>query len=304
MTSFALPSIALPGDRLPDVWLRFADGERVKLHKAFGGRPLWIAVVGADAQAPDSPPADGTTGLLIAPRLPRERAGWRSATADAEWCGMFSSTPFRVDANLRIVDDTARPFAGAPLTPSTTVACAPVLQIPAVLEPELCRALIRHFDDVCEGGERSHVLVLEDGQETPRLAPDIKARRESPIRDPALEAAVHQRLLRRVMPELARVFQFQTSRRDPFKLLAYAGGDGYFRPHRDNDTPDVAHRRFALSVNLDEGAYDGGTFRFPEFGPHLYGPPTGDVLVFSCSLLHEVTPITRGTRHALATFVS
>ena len=119
-----------------------------------------------------------------------------------------------------------------------------------------------------------------------------------------LEAAVHARLHRRVLPRLARVFQFDTARRDPFKLPAYAADAGYFRAHRDNDTPDVAHRRFAVPSNLDAGAYTGGEFRFPEFGTHRYAPPTGHALVFSCSFLHEVMPVVSGTRHALTTFLA
>ncbi|GAB1594607.1 2OG-Fe(II) oxygenase [Lysobacter claricitrinus] len=303
MTSFALPPTAQPGDRLPDVWLRFGDGERVRLHKVFGGRAMVLAV-GIEAEA--------LRGLAVAPAADALAVnvrgevpdGWRLAAADSDWCALFATTIFDVDANLRVIG----PHAGGghaarqdehPATPN-----APVLQLPRVLEPELCVALIEHFERDCEGGDSSHVLVIENGVRTPHLAPDIKARRESPIRDPALEAAVQARLLRRVVPEIARVFQFQVARRDPFKLLAYAEGAGYFHAHRDNDTPDVAYRRFAISVNLDAGAYSGGEFRFPEFGPAPYSPATGAALVFSCSLLHEVTPITQGTRHALTTFVA
>ena len=47
------------------------------------------------------------------------------------------------------------------------------------------------------------------------------------------------------------------------------------------------HRRFAVSLNLNTGDYEGGCLRFPEFGPHLYVAPAGGAVVFSCSLLHE-----------------
>ena len=49
--------------------------------------------------------------------------------------------------------------------------------------------------------------------------------------------------------------------------------------------------------------YEGGDLRFPEWGTDLWRPAPGDAIVFSCGLLHEVTPVTAGTRHALITFL-
>jgi predicted 2-oxoglutarate/Fe(II)-dependent dioxygenase YbiX len=179
-----------------------------------------------------------------------------------------------------------------------------VLQIPGVFEPSFCAELIAHLETDCGGGEESRVLVLEGGKQELVLDPSIKQRRESWPRDPAVEARMHERLQRRAIPEIARVFNFAVSRRDPFKLLAYPEQAGYFRAHRDNETPDVAHRRFALSVNLNAGDYAGGEFRFPEFGPHRYSPATGGAIVFSCSLLHEVLPVSGGLRYAMTTFLA
>ncbi|HEY5971004.1 MAG TPA: 2OG-Fe(II) oxygenase, partial [Pseudoxanthomonas sp.] len=163
--------------------------------------------------------------------------------------------------------------------------------------------IIRHLEVDCEGGELSRVLVLEGGEQVLQLDPSIKRRRESLPRDKGLEDRMHERLMRRALPEIARAFNFTANRRDALKLLAYPEGAGYFHAHRDNDTPDVAHRRFALSVNLNHGEYRGGDFRYPEFGPHLYAPSTGTALVFSCSLLHEVLPVESGTRYAMTTFL-
>ena len=66
--------------------------------------------------------------------------------------------------------------------------------------------------------------------------------------------------------------------------------------------PDAAHRRFAVTINLDAD-YEGGCLHFPEFGEDLYRPQPGSAIVFSCGLLHEVTPVTAGCRHALLTFL-
>ncbi len=78
---------------------------------------------------------------------------------------------------------------------------------------------------------------------------------------------------------------------------------GHFRPHRDNTTRGTAHRRFAVTINLNAGDYDGGDLCFPEFGARSYNPPTGGAAVFSCSLLHEAKPVTRGRRYAFLPFL-
>ncbi|RYG09162.1 MAG: 2OG-Fe(II) oxygenase, partial [Caulobacteraceae bacterium] len=49
--------------------------------------------------------------------------------------------------------------------------------------------------------------------------------------------------------------------------------------------------------------YDGGDLRFPEFGSRTFRPSVGGAVVFSCSLLHEATMVTRGTRYAFLPFL-
>jgi predicted 2-oxoglutarate/Fe(II)-dependent dioxygenase YbiX len=78
---------------------------------------------------------------------------------------------------------------------------------------------------------------------------------------------------------------------------------GFFRAHRDNTTAGTAHRRFACSINLNADDYEGGDLRFAEFGSQTYRAPTGGAVVFSCSLLHEATPVTKGHRYAFLPFL-
>ncbi|MGH6966519.1 MAG: 2OG-Fe(II) oxygenase, partial [Phenylobacterium sp.] len=54
---------------------------------------------------------------------------------------------------------------------------------------------------------------------------------------------------------------------------------------------------------LNAAAFEGGDLRFPEFGPRTYRPPTGGAVVFSCSLQHEATPVTKGRRYAFLPFL-
>src|SRR6185436_11747663 len=72
--------------------------------------------------------------------------------------------------------------------------------------------------------------------------------------------------------------------------------------HRDNTTAATAHRRWAMSLNLNAEEHDGGYLKFPEFGQHLYRPATGEAIIFGCPLLHEAMDITRGRRFVLLNF--
>ncbi len=83
-----------------------------------------------------------------------------------------------------------------------------------------------------------------------------------------------------------------------------SANQGFFGAHRDNTTPYTAHRRFAMSLNLNDGDYEGGCLRFPEFGPDLYAPGAGGAVIFSCHLLHEALPVTKGRRFAVFSFLS
>lgn len=179
---------------------------------------------------------------------------------------------------------------------------APVLILPRVLEPAFCDELIELFER--DGGHESGVLYLEGN--TQRWAPDpgTKIRRDVYLQDDKVQNRIRDIVGRRVLPEIDRCFNYQVTRHEPFKLVRYGGEKaGYFRPHRDNVTRDAAHRRFAMTINLnDPDGYQGGQLRFPEHGPHLYQPPRGGAIVFSCSLVHEAVDVTRGYRYALLGF--
>jgi predicted 2-oxoglutarate/Fe(II)-dependent dioxygenase YbiX len=105
------------------------------------------------------------------------------------------------------------------------------------------------------------------------------------------------------MPELKKAFHFEATRFEGFKIVCYDSEEkGFFHAHRDNLSPSTAHRRFALTLNLNTG-YEGGHLTFPEYGPHLYKPKTGAAILFSSSHLHEVTPVTQGKRFTLLSFL-
>ena len=178
---------------------------------------------------------------------------------------------------------------------------APVLLAPDVLEPELCADLIRRYET--DGGEPSGFMREVDGKTVLQIDPAHKQRRDWMIDDADLRQGLAARVRRRLRPAIERAFQFSPTRIERYLVACYDAGAGYFRPHRDNTTKGTAHRKFAVTINLNAGDYEGGDLRFPEYGGRTYRAPTGGAIVFSCSLLHEATPVTSGRRFAFLPFL-
>jgi len=100
-----------------------------------------------------------------------------------------------------------------------------------------------------------------------------------------------------------RAFGWQAKYVERYLICRYGADDqGFFSRHRDDVTAGTAHRKFAVSLNLND-EYAGGELRFPEFGPRTYRPPVGGATVFGCNLLHEATPVTRGERYVYVPFL-
>ncbi|MGY4370740.1 peroxiredoxin [Bradyrhizobium sp. LB1.3] len=176
---------------------------------------------------------------------------------------------------------------------------APVLVVPQVFDRSFCRELVELYQS--EGG-REIGSIEKDGEIVERFDPNFRKRRDYYISDQQRIDQTKALLARRLLPMVFRAFQFQTTRVERYLIGCYdAQSGGYFRPHRDNTAAIVAHRRFAVTINLNED-YEGGHLRFPEFGDQVRCATPGDAIVFSCSLLHEVTPVTRGRRYAFLSF--
>lgn len=187
----------------------------------------------------------------------------------------------------------AQAHAGAPMT-------APVLTVPRIFEPQLCRDLIGHYE--ARGGAPSGVMRERDGMTAPVMDAS-KSRRDLHIENPVLRAEILWRIRERLLPEIRKAFQYQVTRTERHLVACYDSAEGgFFRAHRDDTTRATAHRRFACSINLNAEAFEGGDLVFPEFGTRAYRPPTGGAVVFSCTLLHEATPVTRGRRYAFLPF--
>jgi hypothetical protein len=174
---------------------------------------------------------------------------------------------------------------------------APVLLLERVVDPSLGEALIEYW----QSGSKIANEVASDAGNT--VNADIKRRQDVRLDDPTLFVQLRDCLVRRVVPTILQAFHTRINVIEAPLIGCYGAGDGWFRRHRDNTSRSNAHRQFAISVNLNED-YDGGEVRFPEFGRELYRPVMGGAVVFSCSLLHEALPVTRGRRLGAFTFLS
>jgi hypothetical protein len=221
---------------------------------------------------------------------------------------------FVTDRNLRVA-------MVAPLAPEAVEAClrclvelpresprdiflpAPVLVLPNLLPPEICRILIERFESgpSIDGGVAS---IDADGRPCCRVDHRKKNRRDQIISpEDKIHDLLRNALIARCAPEIAKAFRAKVTHTDRILISRYEEPAGWFLRHRDNLGENVAFREFALSLNLNTEEYEGGHITFPEYNDHRYRPPTGAGIIFSASLLHEAAAVTLGRRYVLLTFL-
>lgn len=335
----ATPGIGF-GERVPDFGRHDADGVAHCLYDQADGRPLLLAVCRSGSPsdlallaAVGGMAAPGWRRVAVVPLPPPELAAtpvarlpdWLVLADDGQVGGWLRGsrgqahalTLLGLDPNQRVVERIDLDEAdglGAELARLATVldrpawraagvitSGAPALIIPRVFEDALCDELVALFER--DGGLPSEVFEVVDGERRWRADPRYKARRDYQRFDAGWNQRFGAIIRRRVLPEVDKCFAFRATSFEAFKLSRYdAEQGGFHRPHRDNVTADVQDRRFAMSINLNSGEYEGGALRFPEYGPELYQPPKGGAVVFSSSMLHEAMPVTRGRRYVFLTF--
>lgn len=269
-----------------------ADEREGRLHERVPGIRYFWDFNGAISRMYGSIPVDAQPGANVA-----LRRFWLVLDPTMRVMAMF---PLAQDGNHRQVIGYLRSlspiskFAGFEIH-------APVLVLPNVFEPELCKQLISLYDQ--NGGESSGFMREVDGKTVLVQDAARKVRKDYTIADPDLVTTVQRRVQRRIAPEILKVHQFNATRMERYIVAAYTAEDGgHFFDHRDNTTKGTAHRRFAVSINLNDG-FDGGELCFPEYGRRAIKMNAGTAVVFSCSLLHSVSKVTRGKRYAFLPFL-
>jgi peroxiredoxin len=178
---------------------------------------------------------------------------------------------------------------------------APALLVPRVFSFELCDFLIQFYEQ--QGGVDSGFQFDVAGKTMTLSDWRLKRRSDVAVAIPEVRELVRSHIVRRLLPEIERYYQFQATRMDRCIVACYDSEVGaHFHRHRDNVNVGAQHRRFAVSINLNSD-FDGCDLMFPEFGRKVYRPPDGGALVFSCGALHQVTPVTRGKRYAFLAFL-
>lgn len=231
----------------------------------------------------------GQAGIGLRQRVVVLDANQRVAAA-------FDSRPLLAAAEqVATLADQVRSDEGAGQVIRT--ACAPVLVLPRVFEREFCTQVMRLWEkgDHKDSGVSSrygNVGMLE-----------LKRTEDYMVVEPMMQKAISDRLAYRIGPELVKVFAYDREFGfDAHVVLSYsAEGHHFFGAHRDNGAPTTADRSFAVSLNLNDD-FEGGELVFPEYSGVKVSPPAGAAAVFSCSVLHEALPVTRGRRFVLTTF--
>ena len=210
---------------------------------------------------------------------------------------MVGSAP--IEATGVVMDRLAQELADAPAV--TEAQFAPVLTLPRIFEPELCAALVEFYR---QGGPTPSGFAKDvGGQTVQQIDTFLKRRSDVFIEDQGVLDALRERLEARLFPMVRRALGWQPQHIERYLICRYGDEEeGFFSRHRDDSTAGTAHRRFAVSLNLNEG-YEGGDLSFPEFGPRRYRPPLGGATVFACGLLHEATPVTKGERFVFVPFL-
>lgn len=191
-----------------------------------------------------------------------------------------------------------------PLPTGNAMRQAPVLFIPGVFEPEFCQQLIALLQNY--GSQQTGVLEEQQNGQAMNVALDtLKRRHDLPLEKAGREWVdqLIERVIRRVRPEIEKAFQYSVSSFERPVVACYdAASQGFFGRHRDNMSVEGAKRRFAMTINLNTGDYEGGCLQFPEYGQQLFSPAMGEAVIFGCSIMHEVTPVTQGQRFAFLLF--
>jgi predicted 2-oxoglutarate/Fe(II)-dependent dioxygenase YbiX len=264
------------------------------------GKAAFFAVVGESDSGPE---------IALEARFPSIRFLWdgdelaRAVGAGRCWVVL--------DPMLRVIDvapledaDQVLAHLSAPPSPNPAFApCppAPILTLAHVFEPELCAHLIACFER--GGGKDSGFMQGESGRSVENFDEEWKRRRDFHLTDARLIANLRARIGRRICPEIKKAFQMRPTRIERDLVARYdAQTGGHFGPHRDDTGLSVAHRRFAVSINLNAD-FDGGEISFPEYSPRTFKAAPGTAIVFSASILHQVSRVTRGRRYVFLTFL-
>lgn len=200
--------------------------------------------------------------------------------------------------NMQRIQDTLQRMALA-RPPIPLSAHPPILLVPVALSAADCADLVQLWHRL----DQQHGAVGHSDVDPKCISflHEYGKVKQYLIDEPRLQQALDAKLSRRLMPEISKAFDTRAPQREAWALSCYDANDGgMLHPHRDCASAETQHRRFTVTVALND-TYHGGALRFREYGEQTYNLPVGAAAVFSAALLHEVLPVTAGRRFALVT---
>src|SRR5262249_6068492 len=149
---------------------------------------------------------------------------------------------FLLDRTLRIVEhgpieQTARVLdrleAELVSESEQTVPFAPVLQLPRIFEPDLCRRLIAYFD--ATGGTQSGFAIDIEGRTVNIVHAQLKRRHDVEIENEPMCIELRDAMTSRLLPMVQRAFGWQGDEIERYLVCRYGEAErGFFSAHRDN----------------------------------------------------------------------
>ncbi len=306
------------GQPVPDFLLSPVKGISPLFYEVYCGQPLLLLVADSASDLKPLQSFAGQHAILALTRQKNDHADglpWPLESGNASLCQRLTGCAggkvyaLLLNHELRLIGRIDNPGLNSLeaqcclLSPAPESRCiervAPVLLVPDVVAPELCKRLIKAWQ---KDRSNSGMVRMQAGSRVLQPDPTYKSRQDHALTDPELNADLNQCLVQNLLPVIGRSFHYNADRFEGFKIVAYQASDrGHFAAHRDNISADTRHRHFAMTINLNAD-FAGGELVFPEYGADRYRPAPGGAIVFSCSMLHRVLPVTRGCRYAALTF--
>ncbi|MGQ0675096.1 MAG: 2OG-Fe(II) oxygenase, partial [Rhodospirillales bacterium] len=202
--------------------------EGVLAHRAlFDDRKLMLFAVSTDPGAQESGAfRDGVPGVRYF-FDPDEALSRRFRPADGAGVTYVLDPTLRVLAAIRFDDPRGHDGLAADILENLpplddhagTELNAPALVVPRLFEPELCRRLIDAYN--AGQAEDSGFMREKDGKTVSVLDHTFKRRADVMIQDPELRRALMERVTRRLVPEIAKAFQYRATRMERYIVACY-----------------------------------------------------------------------------------
>lgn len=108
-----------------------------------------------------------------------------------------------------------------------------------------------------------------------------------------------------VLNNVNNFFKFDVDIIQNLQFTEYTSDGDFYGKHLDIGYEEAASRKISFSIQLsDPSEYSGGELQFYyESSPEIADKKRGCLTAFPSYILHEVTPVTQGTRYALVGWV-